>query len=170
MEEKTILVVEDEPDVQLYLQTVLEDAGFRVITADNGKQALDRMKDKKPDLISLDLEMPKMRGVKLLEYLQKNPEWAKIPFIIVTSHMRDDIGKKDMEELKAQKIVVGPHAFMEKPIAPAKYVERIRQALDVSWKQPPSGPETKGDIRNQVMEKLGNATDEQLEKILNLLK
>ena len=170
MEEKTVLVVEDEPDVQLYLQTVLEDAGFRVITADNGKQALDRMKDKTPDLISLDLEMPKMRGVKLLEYLQKNPVWAKIPFIIVTSHMRDDIGKMDMEELKAQKIVVGPHAFMEKPIVPAKYVERIRQALNISGGQSPASPGPKDDVRSQVMEKLGSASDEQLEKILSLLK
>ncbi|RJP55397.1 MAG: response regulator, partial [Deltaproteobacteria bacterium] len=89
---KTVLIVDDEPDIRLFLKTVLEDAGFNVMTANNGKHALERIKECKPDLISLDLVMPKMGGVKLLSYLQKNPEWAKIPFIVVTAHAHDELG------------------------------------------------------------------------------
>lgn len=167
--EKCILVIEDEPDVQLYLKTVLEEAGFQVMTADNGKQALDRIKERKPDLISLDLEMPKMRGVKLLEYLQRNPAWANIPFIIVTSHMRDDIGKRDMEEMKAKKILIGPHAFMEKPIIPDEYVKRIRRALKMSEVEGIS-PKGGDDLRRKVFEHLTTAGEDQLRKILDILE
>ncbi len=71
---KTVLVVDDEPNVRLYLQTVLEDSGFEVQTAANGHQALDRMTEKKPDVISLDLVMPKMSGLNFFKYIQKNKE------------------------------------------------------------------------------------------------
>jgi CheY-like chemotaxis protein len=64
---KTVLVVDDEPDIQFYLKTILENAGFDVMVASNGKQALDRVKDRKPDVISLDLVMPKMSGLKFYQ-------------------------------------------------------------------------------------------------------
>ena len=56
---KTILVVDDEPDVRQYLKAILEDAGFNVITAEDGQAALDIIKTQTPDFISLDLMMPK---------------------------------------------------------------------------------------------------------------
>ena len=71
---KTVLVVDDEPNVRMYLQAVLEDAGLNVQTAANGNQALDRMTEKKPDVISLDLVMPKMSGLKFFKYIQKNKD------------------------------------------------------------------------------------------------
>ncbi|MBI4619930.1 MAG: response regulator, partial [Desulfobacterales bacterium] len=117
---KTILVVDDEPDIQLFLKTILEDAGFNIITANNGKHALERIKECKPDLISLDLVMPKMGGVKLLSYLQKNPEWAKIPFIVVTAHAHDELGREDFMKLKAEKVLLSPHSYIEKPIIPSE--------------------------------------------------
>ena len=126
---ETILVVDDEPDIRLFLKTVLEDAGFEVMTADNGKHALERINERKPDLISLDLVMPKMRGVTLLKYLQKNPEWAKIPFIVVTAHARDELGREDFLKLKADKMLVGPHSFIEKPVIPSEYIKMIKERL-----------------------------------------
>jgi len=167
--EKCILVVEDEPDVQLYLRTILEEAGFQVMTADNGKQALDRIKERKPHLISLDLEMPKMRGVKLLEYLKRNPAWADIPFIIVTSHMRDDIGKRDMEEMRAKRIRIDSQSFMEKPILPTEYVKRVREALNMTEAE---GTVTadRGDLKKEVLERLRTAGEDQLKEILEILE
>ena len=55
-EEKTILVVDDEPDVRQYLEMVLRDAGFRVVTAGDGEEAMEKIREKKPDFISLDLK------------------------------------------------------------------------------------------------------------------
>jgi two-component system, OmpR family, alkaline phosphatase synthesis response regulator PhoP len=167
-ETKTILVVEDELDVQIYLKTVLEEAGFEVVTANNGKQALDRIQERRPDLISLDLEMPQMRGVKLLAYLQRNRDWANIPFLIVTSHARDDIGRRDLEEMRAEKIMVGPHTFVEKPIVPAEYVGRVRAALRSA---PGAGtPEDEGEIlRERILARLTAATTDQLREALRVL-
>lgn len=139
------------------------------MTADNGKQALDCIKQKKHHLISLDLEMPKMRRVKLLKYLQKSPEWADIPFIIVTSLMRDEIGKRDMEETKAKKIVVGPHAFMEEPILPSEYTREIRRHLEMAEIEE-KPPDEKEALRNQVLERLGKASKDDLEEILKVLQ
>jgi CheY-like chemotaxis protein len=65
---KSVLVIDDEPDVRLFLKTVLEDAGFDVMLAANGKEALERVTEKKPDVISLDLVMPKMSGLKFYKY------------------------------------------------------------------------------------------------------
>ena len=70
-EDKTILIVEDEPDVRLYLQTVLEDANFNVITVGDGEEAFKLIKEKKPDFISLDLILPKKSGHKLLMELKR---------------------------------------------------------------------------------------------------
>jgi CheY-like chemotaxis protein len=71
---KTVLVVDDEPDVRLFLQTILENGGYDVMLASHGKQALERMTEKKPDVISLDLVMPKMSGLKFYRYIQKNKD------------------------------------------------------------------------------------------------
>ena len=71
-DEKRILVVDDEPNVRHYLQTILEDAGFRVITASNGVEALAEIKKAPPDFISLDLVMPRKSGRKLLHEIQKH--------------------------------------------------------------------------------------------------
>jgi CheY-like chemotaxis protein len=168
-ETKTILVVEDELDVQLYLKTVLEEAGFEVVTANNGKQALDRIQERRPDLISLDLEMPQMRGVKLLAYLQKNRDWAGIPFVIVTSHARDEIGRRDLEEMRAEKIMVGPHTFIEKPIVPSEYVGRIRAALRAMPEGAGATAEEGEILRRRILERLDGATPDQLRAVLRVL-
>jgi len=76
---KLVLVIDDEPDLRLFIKTVLEDAGFEVAVAGNGKEALERMTEKKPDVISLDLVMPKMSGLKFYRYIQKNKDRSGIP-------------------------------------------------------------------------------------------
>ena len=65
-ENKTILVVDDEPDVRQYLAAVLEDAGFNVKMASDGQEALELIRQEPPDFISLDLIMPRKSGHKLL--------------------------------------------------------------------------------------------------------
>jgi CheY-like chemotaxis protein len=128
---KTVLVVEDEAEVRLFLKTVLEDAGFEVVTADNGKQALERIKHRKPDIISLDLVMPRMRGITFIKYLQNNPEWATIPFIVVTAHAYNHLGKEDVLKLKAEKSLAAPHSYLDKPIVASEYIKIIREVLDM---------------------------------------
>jgi len=162
---KTILVVDDEPDIRLFLKTVLEDAGFEVITADNGKHALERIKDHKPDLISLDLVMPRMGGLKLLKYLQKNPKLAGIPFIVVTAHARDELGREDFLKLKAGKFLVSPHSYMEKPVVPSEYIKMINKRLGLEQGEI-SDVE---DLKARIMDRIATAKKEKLEETLKTL-
>ncbi len=163
---KTILVVDDEPDIRLFLKTVLEDEGFNVVTADNGKHALDKIKEQKPDLISLDLVMPKMRGVKLLSYLQKNKELADIPFLIVTAHANDELGQKDFMKLKAEKVIVGPHSYVEKPVVPSDYLKKVYEALGMEFVD----TSDESGIKEKIKDNLKTASKDKLKKVLDALE
>lgn len=163
---KKILIVDDEPDIRIFLKTVLLDAGFEAMTADNGKRALEKIKECKPDLISLDLVMPRMRGITLLKCLQNNPDLSDIPFIVVTAHAHDDLGKEDFLKLKAANILVGSHSYIEKPIVPSEYVKRIKEKLGIDY-------DTESEvemIKAKVKEKIATASKGKLEEILKLLK
>jgi CheY-like chemotaxis protein len=103
-EDFTILVVDDEPDVVLYLRTLLEDAFFNVATAADGKKAMEIVRRNKPDFISLDLVMPHKSGIRFFYELRHNKEWAKIPVVIVTAHARDEKIEKDIQDLFARTI------------------------------------------------------------------
>ena len=164
-QKKRVLVVDDEPDIRLFLKTVLEDNGFDVDTADNGKHALERIKDCKPDLIMVDLVMPKMRGITLLSYLEKNPEWAQIPFIVVTAHAHDELGKEDFLKLKAEKILTAPHSYIEKPIVASEYVKAVRMRLGLEEEN----VNDSGGLKDQIKDRLATANKEKLEEALKVL-
>lgn len=126
---KTVLVVDDEPDVRFFLQTVLEDAGFGVALAANGKEALARMTESLPDVISLDLVMPKMSGLKFYRYIQKNKDRAGVPVVVVTAHAKDEFGRGDLEKIKAARSKDATMFVLEKPIRPDIYINTIRKAV-----------------------------------------
>ncbi|MFH1723744.1 MAG: response regulator [Elusimicrobiota bacterium] len=164
--EKTILIVDDEPDVRLFMQTILEDAGFRVMLASNGKQALDRVKERRPDAISLDLVMPKMSGLKFYRYIKKHKDNRDIPFVIVTAHAKDEFGTKDLQELQEE--AAGENLrFLEKPVKPAAYVDAIRAATGLT--SPDVEPAGQSDLREQVKSRLGDADEDKLREALRIL-
>jgi CheY-like chemotaxis protein len=130
-EDKTVLVVDDEPNVRLYLRAILEDAGFTVITASDGDEALDAIHRRRPDFISLDLVMPRKSGHKLLYELRKDPSLSRIPVLIVTAHAKDEMGQKDLEDLMENRVMLGPGTYLEKPVSPDAYVRAIQRALGI---------------------------------------
>jgi CheY-like chemotaxis protein len=165
---KTVLVVDDEPNLRLYLQTVLEDAGFDVALAANGKEALDRMTEKKPDVISLDLVMPKMSGLKFYRYIQKNKDRAGIPVVVVTAHAKDEFGEGDLEKLKAAKSAEGTVLVVEKPIKPIPYINALRRAMGMEEIESEETGE-KDVLKVQLKEKMKSADRETLENVLKFL-
>lgn len=130
-EDKTVLVVDDEPNVRLYLRAILEDAGFTVITAADGDEALNTIHQRRPDFISLDLVMPRKSGHKLLYELRKDPALSRIPVLIVTAHAKDEMGQKDLEDLMENRVMLGPGTYLEKPVSPEAYVRAIQRALGI---------------------------------------
>lgn len=167
-EDKTILVVDDEPDVLTYLSMVLKDAGFNVITASDGNEALERVKEKKPDFISLDLVMPNKSGIRFYHDLRKNKEWADIPVIIVTAHARDELGSGDLEEILHGKTFSGPQVYLEKPVKAADFVRMVKRELGIPMEEP--SEDSRQTARREIESLLDNADQTLLEKIVRELK
>jgi len=161
---KHILVVDDEEDVRNYLKAALEDAGFTVETAADGLDALEKARRHPPDLISLDLVMPRHSGIKLFREMRKDPNLSKIPVLTVTGHARDDLGRADFEEMTMS----GPGVYLEKPVRPATYVSAVRRMLGIAAAE--TEEEQPGDLREEIERALSGANQQALRNALNALK
>ncbi|HEY2585393.1 MAG TPA: response regulator [Tepidisphaeraceae bacterium] len=98
----TILIVDDEPILRQLFQNVLEHDGHLVLTAANGRDALEVMRERVPDLIMLDLLMPTMDGTTFLRLMRRHSDWAHVPVVIMSAvasetHIRNvgALGVKD---------------------------------------------------------------------------
>ena len=165
--DKTILVVDDEPDVREYLKTVLEDAEFKVVTAADGVEALEMIHREKPDFISLDLIMPRKSGHKLLYELKKDKELSRIPVLIVTAHARDELGKDSLEDLLSNRVMSGPGTYLEKPVNPLSYVRSVQRALGIEESEE---AEDKLSLRGELQQELQGADADALRQALEALK
>jgi CheY-like chemotaxis protein len=165
---KKVLIVDDEPDVRTYLKSALEDYGFNVKTASDGFDALEQLETFTPDIISLDLVMPRHSGIKFYRDLKKRKEWSKIPVLIVTGHARDDLGKADFDAM----IMQGPGVYLEKPVKPNNYVATICQMLGIESPvkiQEDTELNTE-QLREELLKNLSTADTEALQKALDALK
>ena len=123
--QKTILVVEDEPDQIAYLETLLKDQGFAVITAGDGREGFEKAKSSHPDLITLDISMPGRSGADVFARLRSDEALARIPVVIVT-------GAIDFRELMYKRNVPPPDGYVAKPIDPELLLMTLRKVLEVS--------------------------------------
>jgi CheY-like chemotaxis protein len=161
--QKKILVVDDEPDIRNFLSACLEDAGFLVDTARDGIEALEKVAADPPDLITLDLVMPRRSGVSVIRELQNNEQWAKIPVIIITAHARDEFGTDEIKALSAFTANMRPRYTIEKPVTSEKIVQTICDVLNLV-----EGPAKEGKFfseKDQVVDMIKNADPDTLNKI-----
>lgn len=105
---KKILIVDDEPDIIEILRFRLEKKGYRVVAAFDGEEALDQVEKEQPDLIVLDLMMPKMDGAEVCRRLKRNPAYQEIPIIMLTAKARD-VDKMEGISLGADDYIVKPY-------------------------------------------------------------
>jgi DNA-binding response OmpR family regulator len=123
-----ILVVDDDPDILEALSMILESQGYQVVTARDGIEALANLKAEKPDLMILDLLMPKMDGWAVCKELQ-DPRWAKyrdIPILILTS-VREEASRRRYELETGLELDVDD--YVEKPISPDILLERVGRLI-----------------------------------------
>ena len=167
---KRVLVVDDEEDVRRYLAAILEDGGFTVDTACDGNEALKMVEECAPDLISLDLVMPEKSGQRFLYSLRRNRDWSGIPVLIVTGHAHDELGKKDLDDILAGKMISGPEVYLEKPVSPESYVRAVKRQLGVEEEDTgaPTLPSTGPD--QEIANLLDNADESTKAEILKLLR
>ena len=120
--EHTILVVEDDPATQDLVSKQLEKEGWRVVMAGNGREAMDRVSEGKPDLVLLDLMMPEMDGFEFLEAFRKQPGCARISVVVMTAKILTD---GDRQRLRGQVAHIVEKAVM----TPESLVLNIRNTL-----------------------------------------
>lgn len=121
---KTILIVDDEPDVATYLKAFFEDKGFKAITASNGREGFEMAKADHPDLITLDITMPEESGVKMFRELQADESTAGIPVVMITGVSHDF--KRFIE---TRKQVHPPAAYFEKPVDRDELLTKVNELL-----------------------------------------
>jgi two-component system, OmpR family, KDP operon response regulator KdpE len=113
-----ILIIEDDPAIRDFLRTDLANAGYRLIEAISGEEALERAERKPPDLVILDLGLPDMDGQVVLQKLR---EWLKAPIIILSA--------RNQESQKVTALDSGADDYLTKPFSTAELLARIRVAL-----------------------------------------
>lgn len=121
MDKKKILLAEDEKDMVYAVTLQLEASGFETIVADDGQKALEMARREKPDLIILDLMLPKMDGHKVCGLLKMDARYNKIPIIMFTARAQEEDVKLGKE--------VGADAYITKPFEPEGLLGKIRELL-----------------------------------------
>jgi two-component system alkaline phosphatase synthesis response regulator PhoP len=121
MKKGKVLVVDDEVNITQILEFSIGSEGFDVITAQNGEEAIEKARRVQPDLIILDIMMPKIDGYEACRILKANPLTKNIPVVLLTAKGRDIDKRLGME--------VGATDYIVKPFSPNKLVERINQLL-----------------------------------------
>lgn len=117
-----ILIIEDDPVLIKMYKTKLVIEGFEVVTALDGLQGLEKLKTFSPDLILLDLAMPKMDGFEFLTEMKKNKKWEKLP-VIVFSNLGQESDMQKAKELGAKDYLVKIN------LTPRQVVEKIRSYI-----------------------------------------
>lgn len=123
-----ILVIDDDPDIVDALFVLLEGEGYEVASAADGEEGLVRIREENPDLIILDLLMPKLDGYGVCKMLQ-DPRWSRwkdVPVIVLTS-VREEASQRRYELETGMRM--GVDDYVEKPIDPDVVLERVKKIL-----------------------------------------
>lgn len=119
---KSILVVEDEPNIVLSLQFLMKQAGFDVRVARDGDEALHEVEVRAPDLILLDVMIPKRDGYDVCQTIRANPDWGYIYIIMLTA--------KGREVDREKGISLGANDYVTKPFSTRDLTEKVKKLLN----------------------------------------
>ena len=118
---KEILIVDDEPSIVVPIQFLMEQQGYSVLVAENGEDALDVIYKYKPDLILLDIMLPRIDGYEVCEIVRLNPEYRDIKIIFLTA--------KGREVEIAKGLALGANAYITKPFSNTELVAKVKELL-----------------------------------------
>ena len=118
--QKTILVVDDDPDARDFFITVLEDHGYATVSARDGNEALACLEKELPDLVTLDITMPEKSGVGVYRKLREEEAYKEIPVLIITG-VSDDF----KQFISSRRKVPPPDGYLSKPVEPSELVTLV---------------------------------------------
>jgi len=125
--EKKILLVDDDPDFVEGTRMVLEKSNFEVVTASSGKECLERIREGRPDLIILDIMMPKKSGFEVCKELKSNIEYNRIPVVMLTA-LKQKLPRTSYSI--AEGLELEAEDYLEKPVEPKELLSRIKEILE----------------------------------------
>jgi two-component system phosphate regulon response regulator PhoB len=142
-----ILIVDDSDEQIAYYSEILESRGYEYLVAKDGREALELMKNDHPDLVLLDIMMPRKSGVGVFTQMKKNPDLEKVPIVIITGASQvtgvdmlsgtekpketynDDLSREFGAQLREKLQQLTPDGFLEKPVEPAALISKIESLL-----------------------------------------
>ena len=129
-DKKTILVLDDEPHVVTYLETLLHDNGYKTLSASNGKEGMQKVKSEPVDLVCLDMSMPEESGVRFYRNLKDDAELSGIPVLIVTAVTGYGGDPEPFKRfISTRKQIPPPEGFLAKPIDKQEFLDTIASIL-----------------------------------------
>ena len=121
MKQPTVLVVDDEPFICRSLSFVLRKGNYHVVEARNGEEALAAIRQHRPELVFMDVMMPKISGFEVCTQVKADPELKHVKIILLTAKGQDCDREVGLQ--------AGADAYMTKPFSPTKILERAREIL-----------------------------------------
>jgi len=118
---KTILVAEDSPSIRKFISLALKLKGFKVISAEDGMDAMEKLPNQKIDMLITDLNMPNIDGFKLIKAIREDPEYKELPIIILSSLTKDE----DVQ----QGLAAGADSYLIKPFNTKKIQHEVAKFL-----------------------------------------
>jgi two-component system, OmpR family, alkaline phosphatase synthesis response regulator PhoP len=118
---KKVLIVDDEPNIVISLEFLMKREGFEVFVANDGEAALQLIAARVPDLVLLDVMLPKRNGFEVCQQIRGNPDWQAMKVIMLTAKGRDTEMAKGLD--------LGADAYMTKPFSTKDLVAQARQML-----------------------------------------
>lgn len=119
---KKILIVDDEPSIVLSLEFLMEKAGYAVVTAGDGEAAMAKLREEKPDLVLLDISLPRLSGYEICQSMRENPAWKDVRIVMLTAKGRDVEREKGL--------AMGADDYITKPFSTQEVVETINRLID----------------------------------------
>jgi CheY-like chemotaxis protein len=129
-EKKKILVLDDEPHVVTYLETLLSDHGYETASASNGREGMDKVRSEPPDLVCLDISMPEQSGIRFYRDLKDDPALSAIPVVVVTAVTGKGGDPEPFKHfISTRRQVPPPDGFLSKPIDQQEFLDTIARLL-----------------------------------------
>ena len=128
---KRILIVDDEPAVVSYLEMLLHDSGYETVSASNGREGMELVRQQRPDLVTLDISMPEASGTRFYKEIKTDPDLAHIPVVIVTAvtgYGGDRYAYKEF--ISHRRLVPPPDGYFPKPIDKDEFLASVQKLLE----------------------------------------
>jgi CheY-like chemotaxis protein len=127
---KKILVIDDEADTVIYMETLLQDNGYVTVSASNGQEGLEKAKVEHPDLVILDVSMPEKSGMRFFKEVKSDPNLKSIPVVFVTGvtgYARDKDALRKF--IGSRSSIPDPEGFFSKPIEREDFLKKLEEIL-----------------------------------------